>query len=163
MSPNNGSHPNYPLLEFSAKVEYALLALMELASCQDPTEPLTVNEIVARQPIPERYLEHIFTLLRRGGIVQSQRGSRGGYVLACQPWQITVSEVIAMVEGSTRSAPRGRKDNETAAVTSIERDLVRDLWQQVIEASQTTLNRYTIEDLCQTRNAKKQKTPMYYI
>jgi DNA-binding IscR family transcriptional regulator len=54
---------NYALLDLSAKVEYALLALLELASHHDKKVPLTMSEIVAKQPIPERYLEQILTHL----------------------------------------------------------------------------------------------------
>jgi DNA-binding HxlR family transcriptional regulator len=61
---------NYALLELSAKVEYALLALLELAKQHDKKVPLTINEIAAKQPIPERYLEQILAQLRRAGMVQ---------------------------------------------------------------------------------------------
>ncbi len=64
--------PNYTLLDLSSKVEYALLALLELASHHDKKVPLTMSEITAKQPIPERYLEQILTSLRRGGVVKSQ-------------------------------------------------------------------------------------------
>jgi Rrf2 family protein len=162
---HNGHRQNYALLELSAKVEYALLALMELASYRDLNNPLTLNAIAARQPIPERYLEHIFTLLRRGGIVQSQRGARGGYVLSRDPWQITVLEVIALVGSTARenATLRTRKDKETNESVSIERDLVWEVWHQASEASQAVLSRFTIQDLCQKRDIKKQKSQMYYI
>jgi Rrf2 family protein len=64
---------SYALLDLSAKVEYALLALLELASHHDKKVTLTMSEIAAKQPIPERYLEQILTQLRRAGVVQSQR------------------------------------------------------------------------------------------
>ena len=59
---------NYALLDLSAKVEYALLALLELASHHDKKVPLTMSEIAAKQPIPERYLEQILTQVRRAGL-----------------------------------------------------------------------------------------------
>ncbi len=58
-----------------------------------------MNEITAKQPIPERYLEQILTNLRRAGVVQSQRGSKGGFLLVREPWQITLLEIVTMVEG----------------------------------------------------------------
>ena len=84
---------NYALLDLSAKVEYALLALLELASHHDKKVPLTMSEIAVKQPIPERYLEQILTQVRRAGLVQSQRGSKGGFVLIREPWQITLLEI----------------------------------------------------------------------
>ncbi|OKH22783.1 transcriptional regulator [Hydrococcus rivularis NIES-593] len=145
---------NYILLELPSKVEYALLALLELASHPGKTNLLTISEISTRQNIPDRYLEHIFTSLRRGGLVQSLRGSRGGYILAREPWQITVLEVVALVEGD-----RKQKESDN----SIDRALVAEIWQKANHASLEILNRYTLQDLCQRRDALKQEGLMYYI
>jgi Rrf2 family protein len=153
---DRNTRPTHSLLELSAKVEYALLALMELASHADRKNPLTINEIAARQTIPERYLEQIFIVLRRGGIVQSQRGARGGYTLARDPWQITVLDAIALVEGD-------RQERENSNLRSLERDLVSEIWQQANLKFQGVLSKVTLQELCQRRDAKKQKDPMYYI
>lgn len=156
MLSNNGNSHSYALLELPAKVEYALLALLELSSHRDSKNPLTINEISSRQPIPERYLEQIFTLLRRGGVVQSQRGAKGGYLLSREPWQLTVMEVITLVEGD-------RKNRESAESSSIERELVHEVWQQANTTFQAALSRCTLQDLCHLRDIRKQKHPMYYI
>jgi Rrf2 family protein len=145
---------NYVLVELPSKVEYALLALLELASHPNKTNPLTMGEIATRQNIPDRYLEHIFTSLRRGGVVQSIRGSKGGYVLARAPWQITALEIVTLVEGD-------RRDKATA--NTIERELVDEIWQKANHASLEVLNRYTLQDLCQRRDARRQEGFMYYI
>jgi Rrf2 family protein len=144
------------LLELSAKVEYALLALMELASHRDLKNPLTINEIAARQPIPERYLEQICNILRRGGIIQSQRGAKGGYVLLQDPWQVTVLQIFTLVEGT-------RAKKEPHNVSSVERDVVEGIWEEANLKFQQALSRYTLQELCQRRDTYKQKNPMYYI
>lgn len=164
MSTANGNSGTYSFLELSAKVEYAILALMELTNHPDPTKPLTINEIADRQAIPERYLEHIFTMLRRGGVVQSQRGAKGGYILTRDPWQITVLEIMMLVEGSAREGgSRNRKDSISQDNLSVERDLVREVWRQADSSSQEVLRRYTLQDLCQRRDNRRHKNPMYYI
>lgn len=142
-------------MELSARIEYALLALLEMASRQDRKEPIKINEITANQPIPDRYLEQILTSLRRSGIVQSQRGAKGGYILTREPWQITLLEVINSIEGD-------RKDKDSNAST-LERDLVREVWQQADHAFESILSRYTLEDLRQRRNDHLQINPMYHI
>lgn len=142
-------------MELSARIEYALLALLEMASRPDRREPIKINEITANQPIPDRYLEQILTSLRRSGIVQSQRGARGGYVLTREPWQITLLEVVSSIEGD-----RKEKDPN---VSSVERDLVHEVWQQADDAFESILSRYTLEDLCQRRNDQLQVHPMYHI
>lgn len=141
-------------MELSSRVEYALLALIELASHPTPAIPLKIGEITAKQPMPERYLEQIFTGLRREGIVQSQRGARGGYTLAREPWQITVLEIISVIEGHQQ----GREEEAT-----IEKDLVHEVWQQASQAADSILGRYTLQDLCQRRDIYKQINPMYHI
>lgn len=146
----------HTLLELSAKVEYALLALIELASNADLSHPLTITEITNRHPIPDRYLEQIFTLLRRGGIIQSQRGAKGGYTLVKEPWQITVLDIISLIEGN-------RREREIKSQKTVEQDLVHEIWQQANKTMQATLRLYTLQDLCQKRDLRKQVNPMYYI
>ncbi|MCU0533145.1 MAG: Rrf2 family transcriptional regulator [Hydrococcus sp. Prado102] len=150
----NVSDRTYVLLELPSKVEYALLALLELASHLDKSNPLTISEIATRQNIPDRYLEHIFTNLRRGGIVQSLRGSKGGYVLSRDPSQIVVLEVVSLVEGD-------RKEKESG--NTVERQLVREIWHKANHASLNILERYTLQDLCQRRDSLTQEGLMYYI
>jgi Rrf2 family protein len=165
MSINNGNHPTGPLPPISAKVEYALLALMELVDARTLKEPLTISAIAARQPIPERYLEHIFTLLRKGGIVQSQRGAKGGYVLSIEPWKLTILEVVNLMDGTSRDLPNSRNRNspEGGQPPSIERDLVSEVFQQATDVSRNVLRRYTLQDLSYRRDDRKQKNLMYYI
>lgn len=143
------------IVQPSARVEYALLALLEIASQSDQKEPLKISEITAKQAIPDRYLEQILTNLRRSGIVQSQRGAKGGYVLSREPWQITLLEIITSVEGD-------RSDKSTSGST-VEKSLIHEVWQQAKSASQTVLSHYTLQDLCQRRDAYRQTNPMYHI
>jgi Rrf2 family protein len=153
---DNSKSQNYAVLGLSSRVKYALLALLELASHPASTPPLTIGEITARQVIPDRYLEQILTSLRRGGIVQSQRGARGGYSLAREAWQITLLEVVVLVEGD-------RPETESQETSTLERDIVREIWQQASGQAQAVLSRYTLYDLVEKRDARKQKNPMYYI
>lgn len=156
MSGVNLNGCGYALLELSPKVEYALLALVELASNAEPAMPLTIGQMTAKQPIPDRYLEQILTGLRRKGIVQSQRGAKGGYVLAPKPWQVSLLDVIVAVEGD-------RKERDPANASTLEKDVVHDVWHQASSAAEAILSRYTLQDLCQWRDARQQKNPMYYI
>ncbi|KOP27764.1 Rrf2 family transcriptional regulator [Hapalosiphon sp. MRB220] len=144
------------LLDLSAKLEYALLALLELANHYTHKTPLTMGEITAKQPIPERYLEQILTSLRRAGVVQSQRGSRGGFVLAREPWRITLLEVVVMLEG-------GQKERDNPLENTLEKTLIREIWEKADRSSQEALKRYTIQDLCEQRDQRLQQNQMYYI
>lgn len=147
---------NYTLLDLSSKVEYALLALLELAGNKGKKTPLTMSEITAKQPIPERYLEQILTGLRRAGVVQSHRGSRGGFVLVREPWQMTLLEIVTLVEGE-------RRERESSVPPTLEKNLVHEIWEQANIASIEVLRSHTLQDLCQQREARLQEGPMYYI
>ncbi|WP_228061528.1 RrF2 family transcriptional regulator [[Phormidium] sp. LEGE 05292] len=143
-------------MELSSKLEYALLALIELASNTTKKVPLTLSEITTKQPIPERYLEQVFTSLRRGGLVQSHRGSKGGYVLSREPWEITVLEVVISLEGE-------QKEKKRSDYCTLEKEAIYKVWQQANSASEKILSRYTLQDLCQMRDERKHNNPMYYI
>ncbi len=156
MEDRNLNGRNCAISELSPKVEYALLALLELASHLAQKAPLTMSEITAKQPIPERYLEQILTDLRRGGVVKSHRGAKGGYMLVREPWQITLLEVVTLMEGD-------RKERENSNPPTLEKNLLQEIWQQANAASHAVLSRYTLQDLCQQRDALRHVNPMYYI
>lgn len=147
---------HYILLDLPSKVEYALLALLEMASQQGST-PVTVTEITAKHPIPDRYLEQILGLLRRGGLLKSQRGARGGYLLTRQPHEITLLEIVSLIEGDKQN-----KDFSSPQ-TTLEMRLIRENWQEANLAAQSILEGYTLADLCKQRESYNQGTLMYYI
>lgn len=115
-----------------------------------------MSEITAKQPIPERYLEQILTSLRRAGVVKSQRGSRGGFLLVREPWQITLLEIVTFVEGD-------RKPKESSEPPTLEKNLVQNIWLQANNAAVEVLRSYTLQDMCQERDQRTQQNPMYYI
>ena len=86
-------------MELSCKSEYAILALLEMATHYENGEPMQIRQIATQQKIPDRYLEQLLATLRRGGIVKSQRGSKGGYLLAREPRKISVFDILECLEG----------------------------------------------------------------
>jgi Rrf2 family protein len=146
-------------VELSCKTEYALLALLELTAYYDAGEPLQIRQIAAQQSIPDRYLEQLLATLRRGGLVHSQRGAKGGYILGREPWQITLLDVINCLEGSD-AKPSTKSDNPAK---TIENTVVSEIWQEVHARANEVLRGYTLQDLCEKRDARKQLDIMYYI
>lgn len=144
-------------MELSSKSEYALLALMELSEHHAGSEPLQIRQIASKQNIPDRYLEQLLATLRRAGLVRSQRGARGGYLLARAPWQITLYEVVSCIEGF-------EKTGETASTADHpDSSVITEVWNEVCEAAAAVLQKYTLQDLLERRNAKQQVNFMYYI
>lgn len=98
-------------MHISAKADYAVRALAELAATGGAGY-VTVDTLAARQGLPAKFLETIFTELRKDGVVISRRGVDGGYRLAREPSQIAVADVIRAVDGPL-AAVRGLRPEDT--------------------------------------------------
>lgn len=148
-------------MEISCKSEYALLALIELAIAYESKEPLQIRQISAQQNIPDRYLEQLLATLRRGGIVRSQRGAKGGYLLAREPWKITLFDILACLEGFDAQSI----DQETALKSgkTLEGTVICEVWQEAQEAANAVFQKHTLKDLCDRRDSRRQLDFMYYI
>jgi Rrf2 family protein len=146
------------LVELSSRLEYALVALLEIANRQAQGKPLKVNEIAASQSLPERYLDQIFTLLKRQGILSSQRGMKGGYLLARELWQITLLDVVIAIEGGG-----DRKKVDPATPNTLEKTVIVETFAGIKDSVNDLLKSYTLQDLAKTLEAQRQNSPMYYI
>ena len=145
-------------MELSSRLEYALVALLEIADRQAQGKPLKVNEIAASQALPERYLDQIFTLLKRQGIISSQRGMKGGYLLAKELWQITLLDVVVALEGSGN-----RKKVDPATPSTLEKTVIVQTFAEIKDSVNDILVNYTLQDLAKTLETQRQSSPMYYI
>ncbi|MEH2167297.1 MAG: Rrf2 family transcriptional regulator [Nostoc sp.] len=145
-------------MELSCKSEYAILALLEMAAHYESGEPLQIRQIAAQQNIPDRYLEQLLATLRRGGIVKSQRGSKGGYLLTREPRKIILFEILECLEGL-----EARAGEENVNFKSIDSSVIEEIWQEASRAANSVLQKYTLQDLCEKRDSRRQLDIMYYI
>ena len=95
-------------MRLSARVDYALRAVSELAAAGAPR---TVEQLSSAQQIPNKYLESILGELRRGGLLRSQRGPDGGYRLARDPGEISIADVIRALDGELANVRGSRPEN----------------------------------------------------
>ena len=144
-------------MRISAKGEYALRALLDLAILHGKGL-IPIQQIAARQKIPQRYLEQVLLQLKRAGFLQARRGSSGGYALNRPPAEITIGEVLRAIEGKLTTLEVGGKGPRREGY-----DLT-ELWQEVSEAVSAVIDRTTFADLCR-RAEERQSTarPMYHI
>ncbi|MDZ7960780.1 MAG: Rrf2 family transcriptional regulator [Aulosira sp. DedQUE10] len=145
-------------MEISCKSEYAILALLEMATHYQSGEPLQIRQIAAQQNIPDRYLEQLLATLRRGGIIKSQRGSKGGYLLAREPRRITLFEVLECLEGLDV-----RTDQQDIKPRTVDNFVVEEIWQEACQAANSVFQHHTLQDLCEKRDSRRQLDIMYYI
>jgi Rrf2 family protein len=130
-------------VRISMKGDYGIRALTELA-LRYGQGPVQCAEIAARQRIPEPYLDHLLTTLRRHGFIKSVRGPQGGHMLLRPPEEIRLDEVVEALEGSL--SPSGCLDPGSEC----ERNggcAQRALWEEVYEATRAILHRTTIADI----------------
>ncbi|WP_204043632.1 RrF2 family transcriptional regulator [Acrocarpospora phusangensis] len=91
-------------MRLSARTQYALRAAVELAAA--PGAPVPAERISAAQHIPRRFLDNILLQLRRAGLINSQRGPDGGYWLARPAAEISLADIILVIEGVTQENDR---------------------------------------------------------
>ncbi len=145
-------------MRISARGEYAIKAVLDLALHHDHGL-IPIQEVAARQGIPQRYLGQVLLALRRAGLLASKRGSSGGYHLTKSPDDITVGAVLRAVEG--RGAPfevtaHGRRNTDA-------HDLV-ELWEEIAEAVSKVDDRLTFGELAaRARERRSAARPMYHI
>ncbi|GLW12843.1 Rrf2 family transcriptional regulator [Microtetraspora sp. NBRC 13810] len=92
-------------MRISARTQYALRAAAELAAA--PPGPVPAEKIAAAQSIPRRFLDNILLQLRRAGLLYSQRGPEGGYWLARPAAEITLADIVVVIEGVPNGPARG--------------------------------------------------------
>jgi Rrf2 family protein len=132
------------LLVITAKSAYAVRALAELA--RRGSAPVPIGEIAARRDISPQFLESLFVTLRRGGVLQSQRGVKGGYSFARPPESVAVLEVVELLEGEVGAG--------AAALGAP--------WSEISDEVRTRLAATTIADVA-AREAQEAGAAMYYI
>jgi DNA-binding IscR family transcriptional regulator len=86
------------MISITSKSPYAVAALAELAR-SGAGEPVPIGELARRREMPVQFLEQLFAVLRRAGFVSSQRGVKGGYRFARDPAEITVLEIVELLDG----------------------------------------------------------------
>jgi Rrf2 family protein len=136
---------------FSTKAEYGVRVMVELAR-RAGEEPIPLAEIAERGGLPLAYLEHLVARLRKAGLVDSRRGSRGGYLLARSPTEITMAEVVEALEGSIAPIECITEGSDGSIVCSREKQPghvcpTKLLWTRVRFSIVRTLQEMTLADL----------------
>jgi Rrf2 family protein len=147
-------------MKLSTRTRYGTRALLDLAIHQDES-PVSLKDIAERQQISLQYLEHLITPLIASGIVRSIRGPKGGVALAKSPNQITLSQIMKLLEGSTTLVECVDNPKLCSRADSC---VTRDIWDEMNKAMNVVMESTTLQDLVERQKNKKQlKEAMYYI
>jgi Rrf2 family transcriptional regulator, cysteine metabolism repressor len=130
------------MISITSKSPYAVLALAELGRSSG-SEPVPIGELARKREVPVQFLEQLFAVLRRAGIISSQRGVKGGYRFAREPASVSVLEIVELLDG-----PLGRDSQGVFADAS--------------EAARKVLESTTIADVIE-RESLEAGASMYHI
>jgi DNA-binding IscR family transcriptional regulator len=130
------------VISITSKSPYAVQALAELGHSAG-SGPVPIGELARRREVPVQFLEQLFAVLRRSGIISSQRGVKGGYTFAREPSAITVLEIVELLDG-----PLGRDANGVFA--------------DAADAARKVLGETTIADIIE-RETREAGASIYHI
>jgi Rrf2 family transcriptional regulator, cysteine metabolism repressor len=115
------------MISITSKSPYAVLALAELGRSAG-SGPVSIGELARRRGVPVQFLEQLFAVLRRAGVLVSQRGVKGGYRFARDPATVSVLEVVELLDGPLgRDAQGVFADAAAAARAVLERTTIADI------------------------------------
>jgi len=130
------------VISITSKSPYALLALAELGRSAG-AGPVPIGDLARRRDVPVQFLEQLFAVLRRAGVLSSQRGVKGGYMFARDPAEVSVLEVVELLDG-----PLGRD--------------AQGVFADAAQAARKVLEATSIADVVE-REAREAGASVYYI
>jgi Rrf2 family protein len=142
-------------MRISAKTEYASIAMLELATWYGSAEPVRIRTIAETHGVPSRFLVQILLQLKGAGLVASTRGAAGGYRLAKSPQEITLGEIMAVVDGPAKPI------SSSADLNTPVSDVLLECWQKVADVERKMLSDFTLSDLVDQVRGRTEA--MYYI
>lgn len=137
----------------SNRGRYGLVALIYMAG--NIEKKVSVKEVAEKEKISKRYLEQVFSALKKSGILISVKGSQGGYLLAKAPKEISVGEVLRALE-DIENIVSPKYDIEDINYT-----IQKEVWDSIEESINKIINNTSIEDLRNKHN--ENSANIYYI
>ena len=149
-------------MKISTRGRYGLEALLDMAIHSDGTH-MNIRSIADRQEIPEKYLEQIFSTLKKNGVIRSIRGASGGYLLAEAPDKITVRQILNALEGPLSPVDCVACDQKTDCMR-YDVCVTRIFWRKMMEELNRVTDAVTLEDLVKCYETENRgKNLEYYI
>jgi Rrf2 family protein len=149
-------------MKVSQRVTYGIMAAVDLAM-NGKESPVQARTIARRQGIPVRFLEQVLHAMKKAGLVESQRGAQGGYLLTHEPADLSVAEILEALEGPVfhQSFVTHAAIDRRASKPEL---LLGDVWERVQQAERKVLEGVTVEQLAGRQRAMEaQRNPMYHI
>jgi Rrf2 family cysteine metabolism transcriptional repressor len=144
-------------MKLSTRTRYGIRAILELAQ-NHGKGPVQLKIVARNQGISVKYLEQLMAMLKSAGIVNSVRGSKGGYILAKSPDRIKLSDCFNCLEGPVVTVECVENDNYCPRISDC---IAREVWAEIQKAVMTVLESMTLQNLLD--KAHNDKTLYYQI
>jgi Rrf2 family protein len=132
---------------FSAKADYACLAMLELAARHGDPKPIRLADIADKHGIPQRFLVQILLHLKGAGLVVSTRGASGGYQLARPPADITLLDILNGLDPTDLADARTARGNARPGEVSALAAALHSVWDRIIQARHDILEKTSLAEL----------------
>lgn len=138
-------------MKLSTKGRYGLKSMFELALSQG-SGPVSLKYIAEKQMLSDQYLEQLFSVLKKTGLVKSVRGAQGGYLLAKDASEIYVGDILRVLEGPI--APSDCVLNEESDCTRSGRCVTQIVWEKIKESIETVVDSISLQDMIDDHKSK---------
>lgn len=150
-------------MKFSTKGRYGLKAMLDLA-VHNHEGQVVLKSIAERQGLSENYLEQLFAVLKKAKLVNSIRGSQGGYSLAEDPDKITVGDILRALEGSLVPIDCVVENGESCCSSNYNCCVTKSVWVKIQEGIDNVTNSITLQQLVEDfNNSRNHEDNMFYI
>ncbi len=149
-------------MKLSTKGRYGLRAMVDLA-VNSAGDHVSLCSIAERQNISENYLEQVFSILRKAGLVKSVKGAQGGYILSDPPSSTKVGTILRALEGNLSVVDEDAEESDSSS-KSIQNCIKIHVWDKMNESLNKVVDSLTLEDLVDAYKKMDDKhVVMFYI
>ena len=147
-------------MRISTKGRYGVRAMFDLAM-HNKDNAIALKSVAKREHISEKYLEHLFASLKKAGLIHSVRGAQGGYRLAHPPEEITLGDIIRVLEGPV--TPSECVTDESEVCDRMAECVMHSVWCRIRTQIDEVLDNITLADVCEEQRALQKDGYMFYI
>jgi len=142
-------------MRLSTKGRYGLRAVVDLA-IYSKDEAVSISSIAAREDLSESYLEQLIAKLKKAGLVNSIRGTNGGYILAKKPKEISVGDILRALEGDLAVVECPNSDSECANFDSC---VTKYVWKRINDSINTAVDSMTLDEIVENSHKLEKYIP----
>lgn len=149
-------------MRLSTKGRYGVRAMFDLAM-HSGQGAIALKSVAERENISEKYLEHLFASLKKAGLINSVRGAQGGYRLARSPKEITIGDIVRVLEGPVSPTECVADEGGSERCDRSSDCVMRAIWCEVKTRIDEVLDSFTLAEICEKERTMKQHGYMYHI